>query len=131
MIFILVGCPYEVRVMSSFDTDDTKGALKVHSDAYGTYKIQTGTISGRDWYKKGDNAIWYHGGKGQWIVGDAEEKGTDDGLFYTFSDDKCPHQPSFNWRYWASAIDIWVDAGRSMRIWCVISGAGEWDWAYC
>ena len=116
-MIILVGCPYQVQVSRAVGTDDTKGPYKLLRTSYGNYKIQPGTISGRDWYKKDYHAIWYHGRKGQWIVGDVENKGSDKGFFYTDDDDDCPHQPAYTWKYYVSAIDSWINADKSMSIW--------------
>merc|ERR1712183_1209488 len=61
-----------------------------------------------------------HGGRGQWIVGYAEEKGTSTGVFFTDNDAKCPHQTGYTWKYFVRAIESWIDAGKSMSIWSAI-----------
>merc|ERR1711997_482969 len=106
------GCAYQVTIKGAMD----HGPGKLHKEYYGTYTIQLGSFSGRDWYKKDGHAIWYNRDKGDWVVGPAEAKGGDKGWFYTNDDDDCPHQPGFSWKFFVSAIDEWIDAGTSMSI---------------
>merc|ERR1712062_106797 len=113
------GCPYQVRVNYAKGEDSDSGPYKLLKKYYGTYTIQNGHIGGRDWYlsSNGKYAIWYNGNYGQWVVGQEHKKGTDWRVFRNFDDDKCPHQPGYNWQYWVSAISKWVDADRGMSIW--------------
>merc|ERR1711997_288249 len=111
----LNGCPYQVKVSRTKGTDDTKGPYKLLKEYYGTYTIQPGTVNGRDWYKKGDHVISYCGKN--WNVASEESLGECQGAFFTWDDDECPHEPGYTWKYFVSAIDEWVDAGKSMSIW--------------
>merc|ERR1712079_857891 len=92
------GCPYQVRVNYAKGEDSNSGPYKLWKKYYGTYTIQNGHIGGRDWYLSSDGkyAIWCY--DGEWQVGDEHDKGTDEGFFYTVHDDKCPHQPGYNWQ---------------------------------
>merc|ERR1711997_477130 len=110
------GCAYQVKIMGLTGTDAKHGPGKLFKEYYGTYTIQLGSFSGRDWYKKDGHAIWYNRDKGDWVVGHVEGKGGDRGSFYTNDDDNCPNQPGFTWKYFVSAIDEWIDAGTSMSI---------------
>merc|ERR1712062_337854 len=116
------GCPYQVRVNYASGEDNDSGPYKLWKKYYGTYTIQNGHIGGRDWYlsSNGKYAIWYSYNvkkNGQWYVGPEHEKGTSRSHFYNNEDDKCPHQPAYDWKYWVSAINDWVPANRGMSIW--------------
>jgi len=110
------GCPDQVMVIYE---DSDSGPYKLLQKYYGTYRIQSGNIGGRDWYLSinGKYAIWYNRNYGQWVVGQEHKKGTDWRVFRNNDDDKCPHQPGYNWQYWVPAISKWVDADRGMSIW--------------
>jgi len=100
---------------SSSEEPDS-GPYKALKKYYGTYTIQTGTFGGRDWYlsSNGRYAIWYKDGR--WRVGSEGNKGSRSCVFYNTDDDKCPHQPGFNWKYYVSAINEWIDADYGMSI---------------
>jgi len=115
-VFTSCGCPDLVMVIYE---DSDSGPYKLLQKYYGTYRIQSGNIGGRDWYLSinGKYAIWYNRNYGQWTVGQEHKKGTDWRVFRNNDDDKCPHQPGDNWQYWVPAISKWVDADRGMSIW--------------
>merc|ERR1712062_606687 len=110
------GCPYQVTIKYKSGEDTDSGPYKVLKEHYGTYTIQNGHFNGRDWYlsSDGSDAIWYSGTN--WIVGLESGKGSKGGFFYNPDDDKCPHQPSWNWKYYVSAIRKWIDADHGMSI---------------
>merc|ERR1711953_1448484 len=102
--------------LPSSSEDPDSGPYKLLKKYYGTYTIQNGHIAGRDWYlsSNGRYAIWYKDGR--WRVGPEGNKGTRSCVFYNTDDDKCPHQPGFNWEYYVSAINEWIDADYGMSI---------------
>merc|ERR1712062_10788 len=108
------GCPYQVRVNYAKGEDSDSGPYKLLKKYYGTYTIQNGHIGGRDWYlsSNGKYAIWYSGKLGNWSVGREQKKGTGVSVFYTNDDDKCPHQPAYDWKYYVSAIKDWIPANK-------------------
>merc|ERR1711953_1269468 len=127
------GCPYVVKVeysaepefgfsasaprkLPSSSEEPDSGPYKILKKYYGTYTIQNGHIAGRDWYlsSNGRYAIWYKDGR--WRVGSEGNKGSRSCVFYNTDDDKCPHQPGFNWKYYVSAINEWIDADYGMSI---------------
>merc|ERR1711953_1042604 len=125
------GCPYVVKVeysserefgfsasakLPSSSEEPDSGPYKLLKKYYGTYTIQNGHIAGRDWYlsSNGRYAIWYKDGR--WRVGTEGNKGSRSCVFYNTDDDKCPHQPGFNWKYYVSAINEWIDADYGMSI---------------
>ena len=110
-MIILVGCAYQVKVSGA---DKSSGPYRNHGPSFGTYTIQNGEIHGRDWWKKGNKAIWYS--KGKWRVGHEDKKGSDVCEFYTDDDHACPDGPGYTWRYYVSSIDEFVDANRHMSI---------------
>merc|ERR1711953_908660 len=103
------------KLPSSSEEPDS-GPYKLLKKYYGTYTTQNGHIAGRDWYlsSNGRYAIWYKDGR--WRVGPEGNKGTRSCVFYNTDDDKCPHQPAFNWKYYVSAINEWIDADYGMSI---------------
>merc|ERR1711953_446837 len=103
------------KLPSSSEEPDS-GPYKLLKKYYGTYTIQNGHIAGRDWYlsSNGRYAIWYKDGR--WRVGTEGNKGPRSCVFYNTDDDKCPHQPGFNWKYYVSAINEWIDADYGMSI---------------
>ena len=111
MIIILVGCAYQVKVTGA---DFSKGPYQNHGASFGTYTIQNGEINGRDWWKKGNKAIWYNGSG--WKVGNADKKQTSTSEFSTWDDDGCPEDVGYTWRYYVRSIDDWIDADRHMHI---------------
>merc|ERR1711953_190692 len=110
------GCPYQAAVKYASGEDTDSGPYKLWKKYYRTYTIQNGQIGGRDWYLSSDGrAIWYSGTG--WVVGLEHGKGSRGGVFWNSDDDKCPHQPGFNWTYYVGAIKQIIDAGRGMSIW--------------
>merc|ERR1711902_155017 len=112
------GCPYQVEVKYSTSADQDSGPYKLLKEFYGKYTIQNGHIGGRDWYlsSDGENAIWYDTEYGKWRLGYESKKDTTWCVFYTSDDDKCPHQPAFDWKYFVPAINQFIDANRGMTI---------------
>ena len=122
--FTFIGCAYQVEVMSELQSSDyldpDNEPYKLRKKSYGTYTIQAGTFDGRDWYlsSNGRYAIWYW--KGLWRVGTEGNKGSTKCFFYTESDDKCPYEPMYDWKYWVSSINEWVDADWDISIYVKI-----------
>ena len=88
---LFLGCTEQLEVEYQVDW-----APEIKAEVDGTYRIQTGTFGGRDWYlsSNGRSAIWYN--DGHWRAGSARDKGTDRCSLEIPSDVQCPHQ---TWSY--------------------------------
>ena len=125
-MIVLLGCPRNVRLSYicgyTGTYRDISGPHMLQPEYFGFYKIQTGLIHGRSWYKstgsgtKAGKAIWYDG-RSKWMIGSVYRKGSTRGFAYTTSDHECPHTPGFTWKYWNSSIGEWVGAGKGLNIW--------------
>merc|ERR1712117_53222 len=113
----------KVSYSSSAYCSSSSGPRYEQSNLYGSnpgyFMKQSWTINGKTWYKSGNGemAIWYHSDKDQWLVGDAEDLGSDQCNAYTNDGHKnCPEDVYWTWRYTKSGQ--WKNADRCFSIYC-------------
>ena len=116
--FFITGCSYKIEVDC---TECNKGAHKVQKPYYQFYYAQAGTVGGKIHYESGDGkyVIWYNNNSGYdgWQIGSTRNLGTNVRGAWVSSDDDCPYQAGYTWRYYNDDAATWYDAEKTMSIW--------------
>ena len=111
-LILNLGCECQTIVIS-FKND----ALLRQSDKQGIYQ-RAGKVNGKtSWISSSNTALWYHAASVDWIIGSADNLGTDTGgISSTGSQGRssCPYSvPNDAWVYGSPVVNGWVIAGAN------------------
>jgi len=100
------------------------GAIDYNEKIYGIYKMEPGLVNSHQHYTSvnGKYAITYcdDDGKKQWVIQTVKNRGRCTGSAYTNvrSSENCAHDALYTWRYYKSSTKEWLNAEKSLSIWC-------------
>jgi len=116
-------CPLKIRVSTGFGWNRAIGVASQWPGIYQTYIKENREVgSGEHWVTdttsptgptRPTHAIWKDGSN--WLIGTIANLGTSLSVARIKSS-KCPHNVGFDWKYFETATDSWVEAGRGLVV---------------